>query len=297
MKKLYVGLLLGLATACLGIKGVDAAKVSVVGSDKATVGENITLNVRISDLGADSVIGIGGQISYDKDYLELVSMKGMNEPYSVAYNLKNAMFAGFATSEKSLDNDKNVLSVTFKLIKEGNTTVGIAKNNGEYEIELTDANTDIIKDVTIVEKNIIINKKVEVEEVKQEEVVKEETPKKEKVKTEVSTPKNEETTVEKVENVVVPEVKHEEKEEVVVKSTPKKEEKALNSEVEKKETIKSSVKEETLKKEEIKIEVPTYNITNFLDRFKAIFTNKKEDKSNNLFGLIGLKLMALAKRA
>lgn len=307
MKKKYVGLFLSLATSFIGINGVEAAKVSIIGSDNATVGERITLNVRVSELDEESVIGIGGQIAYDEKYLELVAMEGMTNPYSVDYNIKNAKFAGIDFGGKGFNEDKNILKITFKVKQEGTTTVGF-KENGlkndkmDYEIELTNSKTDVIENTTIVSKNLVINKKLEepktIETVKP--IVKEEISKKEETKVEVIKSK-EETPLVKEDNKTI-EVETEatqNQETVVVKNDTKKEETIVS-----KNKVENSVKEELTRKDEVKSNINAdaamASLTDFFDRFKTLFINEKSEvtveNTNNLFGFIGDRLIALLKR-
>lgn len=307
MKKKYVGLFLSLATSFIGINGVEAAKVSIIGSDNVTVGEKITLNVRVSELDEESVIGIGGQIAYDEKYLELVAMEGMTNPYSVDYNIKNAKFAGIDFGGKGFNEDKNILKITFKVKQEGNTTIGF-KENGlkndkiDYEIELTNSKTDVIENTTIVSKNLVINKKIEepktIETVKP--IVKEEISKKEETKIEVIKPKEETPLVEEDNKTIEVETKAAQNQEtVVVKSDTKKEETTVS-----KNKVENSVKEELTKKDEVKSNINAdaamASLTNFFDRFKTLFINEKTEvtveNTNNLFGFIGDRLIALLKR-
>lgn len=307
MKKKYVGLFLSLATSFIGINGVEAAKVSIIGSDNVTVGEKITLNVRVSELDEESVIGIGGQIAYDEKYLELVAMEGMTNPYSIDYNIKNAKFAGIDFGGKGFNEDKNILKITFKVKQEGNTTIGF-KENGlkndkmDYEIELTNSKTDVIENTTIVSKNLVINKKIEepktIETVKP--IVKEEISKKEETKIEVIKPKEETLLVEEDNKTIEVETKVAQNQEtVVVKSDTKKEETTVS-----KNKVENSVKEELTKKDEVKSNINAdaamASLTNFFDRFKTLFINEKTEvtveNTNNLFGFIGDRLIALLKR-
>lgn len=307
MKKKYVGLFLSLATSFIGINGVEAAKVSIIGSDNATVGEKITLNVRVSELDEESVIGIGGQIAYDEKYLELVAMEGMTNPYSVDYNIKNAKFAGIDFGGKGFNEDKNILKITFKVKQEGTTTVGF-KENGlkndkmDYEIELTNSKTDVIENTTIVSKNLVINKKLEepktIETVKP--IVKEEISKKEETKVEVIKSKEETPLVKEDNKIIEVETKATQNQEtVVVKNDTKKEETIVS-----KNKVENSVKEELTKKDEVKSNINADAamacLTDFFDRFKTLFINEKSEvtveNTNNLFGFIGDRLIALLKR-
>lgn len=261
MKKIYLGLWAGLATALIGIGSVDAAKMSIIGSDNATVGDNIILNVEISELEGESIIGIGGQISFDKEYLELVSMKGIEEPYSVAYNIKNAKFAGVSFSGRGILEDKKVLAITFKTKKEGNTTIDFA------DYELTNAKTDLV-DTTSVSKEIAIN-----------EALKEETP---KVVTTVEKKEDKKTSYKSTtvsisksndDNKVEEKVNNEN----TVKSDNDKEiiSKEIQTSSKKENTNEVKKKAKEVKKENKQEDIKEVDLTNFVAKFKALFVKKQ----------------------
>lgn len=283
MKKIYLGLWAGLATALIGIGSVDAAKMSIIGSDNATVGDNITLNVEISELEGESIIGIGGQISFDKEYLELVSMKGIEEPYSVAYNIKNAKFAGVSFSGRGILEDKKVLAITFKTKKEGNTTIDFA------DYELTNAKTDLV-DTTSVSKEIAIN-----------EALKEETP---KVVTTVEKKEDKKTSYKSTtvsisksndDNKVEEKVNNEN----TVKSDNDKEiiSKEIQTSSKKENTNEVKKKAKEVKKENKQEDIKEVDLTNFVAKFKALFVKNNKSESTNLFNVISKKIITIFKRA
>lgn len=283
MKKIYLGLWVGLATALIGIGSVDAAKMSIIGSDNATVGDNITLNVEISELEGESIIGIGGQISFDKEYLELVSMKGIEEPYSVAYNIKNAKFAGVSFSGRGILEDKKVLAITFKTKKEGNTTIDFA------DYELTNAKTDLV-DTTSVSKEIAIN-----------EALKEETP---KVVTTVEKKEDKKTSYKSTtvsisksndDNKVEEKVNNEN----TVKSDNDKEiiSKEIQTSSKKENTNEVKKKAKEVKKENKQEDIKEVDLTNFVAKFKALFVKNNKSESTNLFNVISKKIITIFKRA
>lgn len=283
MKKIYLGLWAGLATALIGIGSVDAAKMSIIGSDNATVGDNIILNVEISELEGESIIGIGGQISFDKEYLELVSMKGIEEPYSVAYNIKNAKFAGVSFSGRGILEDKKVLAITFKTKKEGNTTIDFA------DYELTNAKTDLV-DTTSVSKEIAIN-----------EALKEETP---KVVTTVEKKEDKKTSYKSTtvsisksndDNKVEEKVNNEN----TVKSDNDKEiiSKEIQTSSKKENTNEVKKKAKEVKKENKQEDIKEVDLTNFVAKFKALFVKNNKSESTNLFNVISKKIITIFKRA
>lgn len=283
MKKIYLGLWAGLATALIGIGSVDAAKMSIIGSDNATVGDNITLNVEISELEGESIIGIGGQISFDKEYLELVSMKGIEEPYSVAYNIKNAKFAGVSFSGRGILEDKKVLAITFKTKKEGNTTIDFA------DYELTNAKTDLV-DTTSVSKEIAINEALKEETPKVVTTVEKKEDKKTSYKsTTVSISKsNDDNKVEeKVNNENT--VKSDNDKEIISKEIQTSSKKGNTNEVKK--------KAKEVKKENKQEDIKEVDLTNFVAKFKALFVKNNKSESTNLFNVISKKIITIFKRA
>lgn len=283
MKKIYLGLWAGLATALIGIGSVDAAKMSIIGSDNATVGDNIILNVEISELEGESIIGIGGQISFDKEYLELVSMKGIEEPYSVAYNIKNAKFAGVSFSGRGILEDKKVLAITFKTKKEGNTTIDFA------DYELTNAKTDLV-DTTSVSKEIVINEALKEEAPKVVTTVEKKEDKKTSYKsTTVSISKsNDDNKVEeKVNNENT--VKSDNDKEIISKEIQ------TSSKKENTNEVKKEAKE--VKKENKQEDIKEVDLTNFVAKFKALFVKNNKSESTNLFNVISKKIITIFKRA
>lgn len=283
MKKIYLGLCAGLVTALIGIGNVDAAKMSIVGSDNAIVDNNITLNVEISELEGESIIGIGGQISFDKEYLELVSMKGIEEPYSVAYNLKNAKFAGVSFSGRGILEDKKVLAITFKAKKEGNTTVDFA------DYELTNVKTDLV-DTTSVSKKIVIK-----------EVLKEEVPKvvTSVEKKEDKKPSYKSTTVSTSNSNSDNKIEEKVNNENTIKSDNSKEVQTSSKKEIAKVEVKKEVKE--VKQEKKKEDIKEVDLTSFIAKFKALFVkNDKavdDNNSNNFFNVISKKIITIFKRA
>lgn len=283
MKKIYLGLWAGLATALIGIGSVDAAKMSIIGSDNATVGDNIILNVEISELEGESIIGIGGQISFDKEYLELVSMKGIEEPYSVAYNIKNAKFAGVSFSGRGILEDKKVLAITFITKKEGNTTIDFA------DYELTNAKTDLV-DTTSVSKEIVINEALKEEAPKVVTTVEKKEDKKTSYKSttvSISKSNNDNKVEEKVNNENT--VKSDNDKEIISKEIQTSSKKENTNEVKK--------KAKEVKKENKQEDIKEVDLTNFVAKFKALFVKNNKSESTNLFNVISKKIITIFKRA
>lgn len=283
MKKIYLGLCAGLVTALIGIGSVDAAKMSIVGSDNAIVDNNITLNVEISELEGESIIGIGGQISFDKEYLELVSMKGIEEPYSVDYNLKNAKFAGVSFSGRGILEDKKVLAITFKAKKEGNTTVDFA------DYELTNVKTDLV-DTTSVSKEIVIK-----------EALKEEAPKVVTTgeKKEDKKPTYKSTTVSTSNSNSDNKIEEKVNNENTIKGDNSKEVQTSSKKEIAKVEVKKEVKE--VKQEKKKEDIKEVDLTSFIAKFKALFVKSdrvvNDNNSNNFFNVISKKIITIFKRA
>ena len=161
MKK---GLLLTLATAALlaptSAFANGMATVKVAGTTTTNVDNIIEVNVKLTDIKdtLDGVVAFGGDLKYDKEYLEYVGSSKSNDTYEFLINEDILRIAGVDyTLENGIKDDTTVYTFKFKALKEGNTTVTFA------DPEVVDTDASEIES-TVKPLNITINSKKEVKE-------------------------------------------------------------------------------------------------------------------------------------
>ena len=161
MKK---GLLLTLATAALlaptSAFANGKATVKVAGTTTTNVDNIIEVNVKLTDIKdtLDGVVAFGGDLKYDKEYLEYVSSSKSDDTYEFLINEDILRIAGVDyTLENGIKDDTTVYTFKFKALKEGNTTVTFA------DPEVVDTDASEIES-TVKPLNITINGKKEVKE-------------------------------------------------------------------------------------------------------------------------------------
>lgn len=248
MKRLSLQVIATFLAIFIGISNVSAkgsANIGYVGEDTINVGETFTVKVKVSDIEGLPIIGIGGRIVFDQEYLEFVSMSGMEEPFPMLYNEKNLIFSGFSFVAKGVVKEADILTITFKAIKEGTTNLSF------YEPELSDYNADIIETKEI-PYSLTITKKQE------------ETQDNKALVDEVKEDKN--STKEES-------VKVEENTKVEASKSKNSENKKLE-EVKKENTAKTEIKSTTLvNKNDTKM--ASDNMINILTKFKNVLISKK----------------------
>jgi len=186
MKKSLITLAsVALLTSPLDALALGTTTVKVDGPKTAKVNDTIQVNVKLEDI-KDTIGGIvafGGKIDYNNEYLEYVGSTKSNTNYDFRINENILKIAGMDFSlENGIKDNTTVYTFTFKVLKEGNTTVNFV------EPDAVDTDTSDVT-ATVLPLNININK----EEVKEPVIttskvaIKEETKKVEKVeKKEVS---------------------------------------------------------------------------------------------------------------
>ena len=132
------------------------ATVGFSGDSTVNVGSNITITMYISEVdGANGgIASVGGNLSFDSEYLEYVSGTGTTTPYIFQINPSaNYIIAGLDTSLANGitgSNQTNVFTFVFKAKKLGTTTITLTN------ARLTDTNDRVT--TTVNEKTInIIN--------------------------------------------------------------------------------------------------------------------------------------------
>lgn len=142
------------------VKANGIATINVEGKNEATVGEIINVNLSLQDIKdtIDGVVAIGGDLKYDKEYLEYVGSLDINPNYKIDINEKILRIAGLDfTLENGIKEDSSIYTFSFKVLKEGNTSVTFEN------AEVVDTDASAITS-TVLPLNIeIINKKEEVE--------------------------------------------------------------------------------------------------------------------------------------
>ena len=177
MKK---GLLLTLASAALlaptSVFANGMATVNVAGDTTTNVDNIIEVNVKLTDIKdtLDGIVAFGGDLKYDKEYLEYVGSSKSEDTYEFLINEDILRIAGVDyTLENGIKEDTTVYTFKFKALKEGNTTVNFV----DPEVVDTDASEVASKVLPL---NITINGN-EVEEIKEEVVTTTEETKAEEV--------------------------------------------------------------------------------------------------------------------
>ena len=134
---------------------VGSASISYTVNNNANIGDEITAKVNVNNVNVDSsnigICGVGGNISFDSDYLEFISATGMSSPYAVSVNKNNNYkFAGIDfTLSNGFSSATDIITLKFKTLKTGSTTLSLAN------VLLNDCNNNKLS-VTPVSKTITI---------------------------------------------------------------------------------------------------------------------------------------------
>ena len=134
MAVIGLGLILAYAT---NVFASGSASLTIEGNSTVALNENITVNLYVTDVNSNAggVVSVGGTLKFDAEYLEYVSANATTDPYNFQYQAKNVSsgslkIAGLDNSmEAGITSKTNVISVTFKAIKKGSTTLTF--DNGE----------------------------------------------------------------------------------------------------------------------------------------------------------------------
>lgn len=134
---------------------VGSASIGYTVNNNANIGDEITAKVNVNNVNVDSsnigICGVGGNISFDSDYLEFISATGMSSPYAVSVNKNNNYkFAGIDfTLSNGFSSATDIITLKFKTLKTGSTTLSLAN------VLLNDCNNNKLS-VTPVSKTIAI---------------------------------------------------------------------------------------------------------------------------------------------
>ena len=108
---------------------VNAATATVEfgGSSTVNVGDNITISMYISNVNdaVGGIVSVGGNLTFDNEYLEYVSSTGASSPYTFQINTNaNYIIAGLdPTLSNGITTKTQVFTFVFKAKKEGTTKV------------------------------------------------------------------------------------------------------------------------------------------------------------------------------
>jgi hypothetical protein len=196
------------------VKANGIATINVEGKTNATVGETINVNLKLENIQdtIDGVVAIGGDLKYDKEYLEYVGSLDINPNYKTEINEKILRIAGLDfTLENGIKEDSAIYTFSFKVLKEGNTSITFENP------EVVDTDASAIAS-NVLPLNITINSNNQ-EEVKTPEIKAVE--KEEKLKADKEDKKTNNAIEEKQENEAVIEETKEENTEVEVQDNEK----------------------------------------------------------------------------
>jgi hypothetical protein len=196
------------------VKANGIATINVEGKTNATVGETINVNLKLENIQdtIDGVVAIGGDLKYDKEYLEYVGSLDINPNYKTEINEKILRIAGLDfTLENGIKEDSAIYTFSFKVLKEGNTSITFENP------EVVDTDASAIAS-NVLPLNITINSNNQ-EEVKTPEIKAVE--KEEKLKADKEDKKTNNVIEEKQENEAVIEETKEENTEVEVQDNEK----------------------------------------------------------------------------
>ena len=205
-------------------KANGIATINVEGKTNATVGETINVNLKLENIKdtIDGVVAIGGDLKYDNDYLEYVGSLDINPNYKTEINEKILRIAGVDfTLENGIKEDSAIYTFSFKVLKEGNTSVtfenpevvdtdasAIASNVLPLNITINSNNQEEVKtpEIKTIEKEekILVNKENKktnnIEEKIENNTVVEET---KEENTEVEVQENKKSFVENITDMLV----------------------------------------------------------------------------------------------
>ncbi len=102
-----------------------SAKMVVTGPTSGFVGQNISIKVRLSDIVGNPITGVAGKLLYDSTSLQFVSTTGINDPYQIEYDDEFKYMTGFSSKGKGISSATDMVTVVFKPLKAGSTTINI----------------------------------------------------------------------------------------------------------------------------------------------------------------------------
>lgn len=166
MKKgIFIGALVTLLCVPSYAYAKGSANVRFEGNTNVNVYDEFKVNMVIDNVSEveGGIVGFGGYVTYDNSVLEIINAKKANDYFDIYRNSNNNKIAGIDMSlNHGITSKTNVYEITFRGIKEGNTTIYLK------DADLSDKDANII-DATVEGLNVnVIDIKSEIEEVKTE---------------------------------------------------------------------------------------------------------------------------------
>ena len=152
--KILMTLIISLSTFFYtSIAKAATATVGFDGNSTVSVGSNITIKMYVTG-GSNidgGIVSVGGNLTFDSNYLEYVSATGIQTPYAFQINTNaNYIIAGLDTTlSNGITSKTQVLTITFKAKKKGTTQVSLTN------AKLSDVSSKL--STTVVPKTITIN--------------------------------------------------------------------------------------------------------------------------------------------
>ena len=115
----------------LTVQAAPSATVGFSGNSTVSVGSNITITMYISNVSdtTGGIVSVGGNLSFDSEYLEYVSGTGVNLPYTFQINPSaNYIIAGLDTTLSNGitgSSQTKVFTFVFKAKKQGTTQISL----------------------------------------------------------------------------------------------------------------------------------------------------------------------------
>ena len=166
MKKgIFVGALVTLLCVPSYAYAKGSANVRFEGNTNVNVNDEFKVNMVIDNVNEaeGGIVGYAGYIKYDNSILEIVDAKSANNYFDVYKNDSINKIIGIdMTLNHGITSKTNVYEITFRGIKEGNTTIYLK------DADLSDRDANIV-DATVEGLNVNVNVvKPAIEEVKTE---------------------------------------------------------------------------------------------------------------------------------
>lgn len=119
-------LFLSLFLCPLNVFASGSATVGFDGSSSVIVGKEITVTLYISNLNGvpDGVSTVGGNLSFDSNYLQYVSGVGASSPFNFTINPNNNYKIAGIPNGNYITAKTTIFTFKFKSLKEGTTTIG-----------------------------------------------------------------------------------------------------------------------------------------------------------------------------
>lgn len=126
-KKILQTISILLITIFCGLGSVNAgsATIGFDGNSNVDINSNITIKMYVSNITGvtEGVVGVSGTLSFDTNYLQLVSTTPITTPYAFQFETNNK-FAGLdMTLSNGIKNKTTIITFNFKALKLGNTTI------------------------------------------------------------------------------------------------------------------------------------------------------------------------------